>query len=370
MSDRGQLSLNSEARLRFQQGLAFVAAAEYGKAVANYNLILQSQSDCWEVWYERGLALEYLGNYQEAIASYDTALELPLDDTAAAEVWHNKGNALQYGLGNFQAALASYNTALQLCPRNALAWLNRGNVLLYGLNRCEEAVASYDRALEINPNDDLAWRNRGNALVELGRHPEAIASYDQAIALKPNDQATWQARSCALTNLGVDPKKSTTNPTWYGEGYWEANPSHGEKETVLDQKISEALDAPTTASPTTNATPSLVIKDNQGKRQMVLEEACYSIGRDSENDIRLHSQFASRYHATLIQLPNEDGTYSYMIKDGNLKGKHSTNGLIINGRRCQSWNLKHEDSIIFGPNVWAVYLSVTDDNDSSNALSN
>jgi pSer/pThr/pTyr-binding forkhead associated (FHA) protein len=102
----------------------------------------------------------------------------------------------------------------------------------------------------------------------------------------------------------------------------------------------------------------LIIEDDKGRREYALDGSCYSIGRDPKCDIRLISQFVSRRHATLVQLPNEDGTYYYRIVDGNLKGKPSSNGLMINGRKLQAHDLENEDEVIFGPQVRAIYYAL------------
>lgn len=99
----------------------------------------------------------------------------------------------------------------------------------------------------------------------------------------------------------------------------------------------------------------LIVEDNKGRREYTLDSPVYSIGRDPKCDIRLVSQFVSRRHATLVQLPNEDGSYYYRIVDGNLKGRPSANGLLINGRKLQAHDLQDEDKIVFGPQVYAVY---------------
>ncbi|OLP15962.1 phosphopeptide-binding protein [Leptolyngbya sp. 'hensonii'] len=99
----------------------------------------------------------------------------------------------------------------------------------------------------------------------------------------------------------------------------------------------------------------LILEDDKGRREFILNSPVYSIGRDPKCDIRLVSQFVSRRHATLVQLPHEDGTYYYRIVDGNLKGKPSANGLLINGRKLQAHNLQDEDEIVFGPQVRAIY---------------
>ncbi|MBD2103885.1 FHA domain-containing protein [Leptolyngbya sp. FACHB-261] len=100
----------------------------------------------------------------------------------------------------------------------------------------------------------------------------------------------------------------------------------------------------------------LIIEDDKGRREFVLENPTYSIGRDPKCDIRLVSQFVSRHHATLIQKPEEDGNYRYQIIDGNSAGRRSANGLLINGRKLQAHDLQNEDVVVFGPQVQAVYF--------------
>ncbi len=105
----------------------------------------------------------------------------------------------------------------------------------------------------------------------------------------------------------------------------------------------------------------LIIEDDKGRREYTLEKSIYSIGRDPSCDIRLISQFVSRRHATLVQLPSDDGAFYYRIVDGNLKGRPSANGLLINGRRVQAHDLRDEDKVIFGPDVQAIYYSLKRD---------
>lgn len=103
----------------------------------------------------------------------------------------------------------------------------------------------------------------------------------------------------------------------------------------------------------------LRIEDDKGRREISLEAAVYSIGRDPKSDIRLFSLFVSRRHATLVQQQREDGSLHYQILDGDLNGKLTANGLCMNGRRFQSHNLKSEDEIVFGPGVRAIYYEIS-----------
>ncbi len=105
----------------------------------------------------------------------------------------------------------------------------------------------------------------------------------------------------------------------------------------------------------------LIIEDEKGRKEFPLEDAVYSIGRDPSCDVRLFSQFVSRQHATLVRRQREDGSHYYRIVDGNLKGKRSANGLLINGRKLQAHDLENEDEIVFGPQVSAKYYLLKQD---------
>lgn len=109
----------------------------------------------------------------------------------------------------------------------------------------------------------------------------------------------------------------------------------------------------------------LVIEDTQGQHAVSLEAATYSVGRDASNSIVLNSRLVSRQHAILLRVTApEAATYSFRIIDGDLQGQRSTNGLIVNGHRCFSHDLKHGDVIVFGGDVKAKYYTVSNFSDA------
>jgi signal transduction histidine kinase len=109
----------------------------------------------------------------------------------------------------------------------------------------------------------------------------------------------------------------------------------------------------------------LIVDDAEGRRTISLEAATYSIGRDATNSIVLHSKMVSRQHALLLRVTApETSTYLFRLVDGDLQGKRSTNGIIINGRRLFSHDLKHGDMIVFGGDVKAKYYAISNLTDS------
>ncbi len=111
-----------------------------------------------------------------------------------------------------------------------------------------------------------------------------------------------------------------------------------------------------------NETPNshiLLIADAKGSRKITLDGLKYTIGRDVSNNIQLHSRFVSRQHALILRVPAaEPGHYHYRIVDGDLSGKPSINGIIINShQKVSSHVLCDGDTVTLAPNVHLTYLN-------------
>ncbi len=99
----------------------------------------------------------------------------------------------------------------------------------------------------------------------------------------------------------------------------------------------------------------LTVNDDRGVETFVLEASVYSIGRDPSNAIVIHTDAVSRQHAILLRMPNPDKTYRYAIQDGNLEGKPSVNGIIVNGRPAKKHILEDGDEIVIGGKATLTY---------------
>ncbi|NUN65357.1 FHA domain-containing protein [Pseudanabaena biceps] len=103
---------------------------------------------------------------------------------------------------------------------------------------------------------------------------------------------------------------------------------------------------------------TLVVTDNSGTRKMPLVEEKYTIGRETDNSICLNSDFVSRHHAILVKVKQRKGPMTYRILDGNIDGKPSKNGIVLNAlSQVSSHDLQDGDIVTFAPEVHILYLA-------------
>lgn len=101
----------------------------------------------------------------------------------------------------------------------------------------------------------------------------------------------------------------------------------------------------------------LKIEAPLGQSIIDLDRNYYTLGRGSKNSIIIQDKEVSRCHATIVRQKNDrfNNKNIFWIYDGNLKGKRSTNGLIINDEYCLKHLLKPKDLIFLGKNVKLTY---------------
>jgi diguanylate cyclase (GGDEF)-like protein/PAS domain S-box-containing protein len=104
----------------------------------------------------------------------------------------------------------------------------------------------------------------------------------------------------------------------------------------------------------------LVVEDQKSKRIVALRENTYSLGRDPSSSIVIYDRQVSRHHATLLRVTDYQNHQDfYRVIDGNLQGKRSTNGIMVNGKYSLSHELRPGDTIRFGSKAKATYQMVS-----------
>lgn len=98
----------------------------------------------------------------------------------------------------------------------------------------------------------------------------------------------------------------------------------------------------------------LIILENGKPQDYLLTNSVYTIGRGKNCDFPMRGVLASRIHATLVRIDNDEydeypGTNTYyQIHDGDLNDNTSTYGLYVNGIKVDAKDLENKDTIVFG----------------------
>jgi tetratricopeptide (TPR) repeat protein len=196
-----EIDLDNKVNLYLELGSLWFINGDYEEAIASYDKALEIKPDYYEVWGNRGVALNDLGKYEEAIASYDKVLEIKPDKH---EVWYNRGIAL-INIGRNEEAIASYDKVLEIKPDKHEAWYSRG-VVLGNLARYEEAIASYDKALEIKPAQEQVIYNKACAFALQGNIDLAIDNLGQAILLSLEEYREMAKTDSDFDSIRHDPR--------------------------------------------------------------------------------------------------------------------------------------------------------------------
>ncbi|MEA5489864.1 MULTISPECIES: CHAT domain-containing protein [Pseudanabaena] len=196
--DEGQ---NSEAERFYQKGLVELQAGKYQEALDYFDRAIAFKLNNFDVWINRGMALQNLNRIDEAIESNERAISL----SRAIEIVNtemDRGYSL-YELKRYEEAIICFDRVISINPdnaTNATAWSLKG-LCQAELGRDEEAIKCYDRSISIYPHYANVWYNKGNYLGRSGEYKEAIKCYVEAISINPKFDKAWFEKGVSLATL-------------------------------------------------------------------------------------------------------------------------------------------------------------------------
>ena len=211
----------------FNRGLAYNDKGEYGKAIGDYDKVIELSPELPDAYCARGMA--YCGRamkqmnraeIEKALSDYDKAIKL---DPAFTEAYLMRGLAHKLS-GKYDKALADYNKALELDPANASAkdsikqlqderasappegknpafYCERGSAYLNG-GEVDKALADFNKAVELNPGLALAYCNRGSVYISKNEYDKALSDLNKAIELVPDFSMAYNNRGMVYKKRG------------------------------------------------------------------------------------------------------------------------------------------------------------------------
>lgn len=163
----------------YMAGVLLVQVGEYEKALQLLDRALAIFSNHYEIHYNRGNALSYLGRHPEALKAYSRSLEL--QPTALGFL--GQGNAL-VAMGHPEHAVKSYESGLQMAPADADLLFARANAL-ESQGNLQEANEGFGLVLKVQPTHLQALHNRANVRVLLREYAQAREDFEQALRMEP-----------------------------------------------------------------------------------------------------------------------------------------------------------------------------------------
>jgi tetratricopeptide (TPR) repeat protein len=166
-------------------------------ALADFARAIEIAPAWADVYYDRGLVLQWEHRYDEALADYDKTLDL-------APKWvlgFQRRAFLHENLEHWQEALADLERYFALGggdPEAYMSW--RHARALAHVGREKEARAALDQAIKAAPRSMWGYLNRADILFSIGRLDEAFVSVEKAVQVEPNSPSVYLRRAWYLAH--------------------------------------------------------------------------------------------------------------------------------------------------------------------------
>lgn len=204
------------------RGVAYLRSDQPALALADFQAAMVQTAPDYRLYYNQGLALSLLGETQEAVAAFDHALALTAEPAAQADIWIDRGIALQQQaqalpqpegtaaihlamVFDRPAAIANFSTALSLDPSNSRAYYNRGWLYMVQ-HQPAAAEADFDQVIALGAAAADIYRDRALSRYAQGKRRGAQADLLRAArhSLSAHDYQTYHEIAVLLLALPLE----------------------------------------------------------------------------------------------------------------------------------------------------------------------
>lgn len=177
--------LSSQDRLTLlrQSAIELAQQKQYAKAIALFNVLINTDSGNASDYNNRGLIHFQSGDPVRALADYNRALQL---NPRLAKVYNNRANCYA-ALGQLEAALLDYEMAIDLNPTDIRSRINQG-ITFRDLELYDQANECFDLSLQLielldgTSTVDQAIALEGHIYAERGRTHHLAGDWNCAVA--------------------------------------------------------------------------------------------------------------------------------------------------------------------------------------------
>ena len=182
----------AELRKVFDEGVAASRGGNHDVAIERFQAALALSPNCFDCYYNIGVAHIAKKDEKQAEAIWLKALEVKADYAEAL----NALSTLYNNQKRFDEAAAMSAKAASAGGGGgggADAVFNQG-IILWNQGKIAEAKSKFEEAIKTNPNLADAHFQLGMALLNEGKLPEAVGSFETYVKLAPDGQYSTQAK--------------------------------------------------------------------------------------------------------------------------------------------------------------------------------
>lgn len=196
---------DADARLTLSDLLR--ANEQYDESVQMLGeLIGETQTPDWRLYYARGAALSQMGRWKEAEADLTAALKLRPDEPELLNFlgysWIDRGERLKEAMAMVEKAVAAN-------PRSG-AMIDSLGWAYYRLGDYKTAVEKLEQAVELEAGDPEINNHLGDAYWMVGRKDEAVFQWRRVLTLSPDAKIKGDAERKLASGQGpLAPKLAT-----------------------------------------------------------------------------------------------------------------------------------------------------------------
>jgi len=187
-AQRTELLVNSGEAIN--KGIEAHDKGEYEKAIEQYNLVFEGDTNYVFALYEKALSLNANKQYDKTIKTGELALTFPDNDYELE--FYNLLNSAYDEKKEHQKALDIIDKGLERFPNAHVLHYNKG-FTFETLNKYEEAFASYQKAIELNPKHFNSHFKIGELAANMGDYTKAIFALSTALVFGPNHRNNLSA---------------------------------------------------------------------------------------------------------------------------------------------------------------------------------
>lgn len=253
----------------FARACAWDSKKENDKAIADYNIAIELNSESADAYYNRGLAWQSkkekdkaITDFDKAIVNYNKAIKINPNDT---EIYVWRGNTWYYK-EDYTKAIKDYTKAIERKQDFVDAYYNRG-LAYVAIKEYDKAIADYSMIIKFDSDyKDVYYNERGLSWKGRKKYKEAIDDYTKAIEIKSDFENAYYNRGLAKKEENIDLKGSKED----FEKYLELAIDENENSTKYARYYIKELDVMIKDPELRSIIQS--VKDIKGK--LLIEEEC------------------------------------------------------------------------------------------------